>query len=97
MCVSFHRIIVEDDHLNTGGYPMAQQGAGATRTPNPQYDLASVLYHALKGAQTTDIYVKDAEQEGDSELAQFFRQVQQDEAMHAEKAKKLLAKRVQVQ
>ena len=54
MRVSFHRIIVEDEHLNTGGYPMAQQGAGVTRTPNPQYDLASVLYHALEGAQTYD-------------------------------------------
>ena len=76
---------------------MAQQGAGVMHTPNPQYDLASVLYHALKGAQTCDSYVKDAEQEGDNELAQFFRQVQQEEAMHADKAKKLLAKRVQVQ
>jgi hypothetical protein len=52
--MSLYLIIVEDEHLNTGGYPMAQQGAGVIRTPNPQYDLASVLYHALKGAQTCD-------------------------------------------
>jgi rubrerythrin len=76
---------------------MAQQVAGVTHTPNPQYDLASVLYHALKGAQTTDTYIKDAEQEGDNELAQFFRQVQQEETMHADKAKQLLARRVKVQ
>ena len=74
---------------------MAQQGV--THTPNPHYDLVSVLYHALKGAQTTDIYMKDAEQEGDSELAQFFRQVLQEENMHADKAKELLARRVKVQ
>lgn len=48
---------------------MTQQGTGATQTPNPQYDLASVLYHALKGAQTNDTYIKDAEQAGDQELA----------------------------
>ncbi len=95
--MSLYLIIVEDEHLNTGGYPMAQQGAGVTRTPNPQYDLASVLYHALKGAQTCDTYVKDAEQGGDNELAQFFRQVQQEQTMCADKAKKLLTKRVQVQ
>ena len=76
---------------------MTQQGAGATQTPNPQYDLASVLYHALKGAQTNDTYIKDAEQEGDQELAQFFRQVQQEETTHANKAKELLARRVKVQ
>jgi rubrerythrin len=56
-----------------------------------------VLYHALEGAQTTDIYVKDAEQEGDKELAQFFRQIQQDEVTRADKAKQLLAHRVKVQ
>lgn len=76
---------------------MTQQGAQTTHTPNPQYDLASVLYHALKGAQTCDTYVKDAEQGGDQELAQFFRQVQQEQATCADKAKEMLAKRVQVQ
>ena len=50
-----------------------------THTPNQQYDLISVLYHALEGVQTCDVYVKDAEQGGDSELAQFFRQVQQED------------------
>src|SRR2546421_6062163 len=97
MGVSFHRIVVKDEHINTGGYPMAQQAAGVTHTPNPQYDLVSVLYHALEGAQTTDIYVKDAEKEGDQELAQFFRQVQQEQTMCADRAKQLLARRVQVQ
>ncbi len=75
---------------------MAQQSAQITRTPNPQYDLASILYHALKGAQTYDTYVKDAEKEGDNELAQFFRQVQQEQVTCADKAKRLLAKRVEV-
>ena len=76
---------------------MTQQSAGVTHTSNPQYDLASVLYHALKGAQTSDTYIKDAEQEGDQELAHFFRQVQQEETTHADKAKELLARRVKVQ
>jgi len=94
MRVSFHCAIVEDEHLNTGGYFMTQ---GVTHTPNQQYDLISVLYHALEGAQTCDVYVKDAEQGGDSELAQFFRQIQQEQTTCADKAKQLLARRVQVQ
>ena len=76
---------------------MAQQGVPVTHTPNPQYDLASVLYHALKGAQICDTYVKDAEQGGDQELAQFFRQVQQEDVSRADKAKQMLARRVTVQ
>lgn len=68
-----------------------------THIPNQQYDLVSVLYHALQGAQTCDVYVKDAEQGGDSELAQFFRQVQQEDTTRADKAKELLARRVKVQ
>jgi rubrerythrin len=65
-----------------------------TTVANPHYDLVSVLYHALEGAQTTDTYVKDAEQEGDQELAQFFREVKQEDIKRADRAKELLATRV---
>jgi hypothetical protein len=43
-----------------------------TGTSNQYYNLVSILYHSLQGAQTYDSYIKDAEQSGDSELAQFF-------------------------
>ncbi len=65
-----------------------------TNTSNPQYDLVSILYHSLEGGQTCSSYVRDAEQEGDQELAQFFRQVQQEENNRAEKAKQLLGNRI---
>lgn len=65
-----------------------------TNTANPHYDLVSVLYHALEGAQTSDTYVQDAEQEGDRELAQFFREVKQEDTKRADKAKELLGMRV---
>ena len=35
----------------------------------------SVLYHALQGADTCATSLQDAEQAGDQELAQFFREV----------------------
>jgi rubrerythrin len=73
---------------------MTQQVAQVTHTPNPQYDLSSVLYHALKGAQICSTYAEDAEKEGDPELVQFFRQVQKEDVTRADKAKQMLAQRV---
>jgi hypothetical protein len=64
-------------------------GESATGISNATYDLVSVLYHALEGGATYDKYIQDAEQE----LAQFFRQVQQEDAQRAQQAKSLLDNR----
>ena len=63
----------------------------ATGTSDCTYNLVSVLDHSLKGAQVYDQYVKDAEQEGNQELASFFREVQEEDRKHSDRAKKLLA------
>ena len=68
-------------------------GRSATGISNATYDLVSVLYHVLEGGATYDKYIQDAEQEGDQELAQFFRQVQQEDAQRAQQAKSLLDNR----
>jgi rubrerythrin len=65
-----------------------------TNTSNQHYDLVSMLYHALEGAQTYATYVEDAGREGDQELAQFFLQLQQQEITRADQAKQLLAQRL---
>ena len=65
---------------------------GNTGTQDTHYNLVSVLYHALQGAETYDQYIKDAEQGGNQELAQFFREVQQQNKQRADKAKQLLAR-----
>ncbi len=71
---------------------MASQTTGARDTT---YNLVSILYHALQGAETYQQYVQDAQQGGgDQELAQFFRDVQQEEQRRAERAKQLLAQRL---
>lgn len=57
------------------------------------YNLASVLYHAAEGGTVYAKYIDDAEQEGDQELAEFFRQVQQQDAERAQQAKSLLDQR----
>ena len=66
-----------------------------TGTGDVTYDLVSVLYHALQGAELYEEYASDAEQGGDQELSQFFREVQQEERRRAERAQQFLAKRLQ--
>jgi hypothetical protein len=66
----------------------------STNTPDPHYDLVSVLYHALGSAQTCAQYATDANRVGDQELAQFFVQEQQNQVACAEKAKQLLGRRL---
>jgi hypothetical protein len=65
-----------------------------TGTSNPSYDLVSVMYHALQGAETYDRYIADAEQRGDAELAEFLREVQATSAGIAHRAKALLRSRL---
>jgi rubrerythrin len=38
-------------------------------------------------------YIQDAEREGDTELVDFFKEVQEQDALRAQKAKSLLGKR----
>ena len=63
---------------------------GDTGTRDITYDLVSVIYHALQGAETTALYIADAEQEGNQELAQFFREAKDEYQRRAERAKQLL-------
>jgi hypothetical protein len=67
-----------------------------TRTSDPAYDLVSVMYHALQGAETYERYITDARERGDSELADFFRDVQERNCEIADRAKALLASRLDV-
>jgi hypothetical protein len=66
----------------------------ATGTPDEQYDLVSVLYHALQGGETSQAYIDDARTAGDDELATFLEQVQAEDRDRAERAKRLLAARL---
>ena len=70
------------------------EGERATGTPNTIYDLSSVLFHALEGGASYDTYIEDAEREGDSELADFFRRAQGESRKGAEQGKDLLRQRL---
>jgi hypothetical protein len=68
---------------------------GGTGTPDPHYNLVSVLYHALEGGSTIDTYIQDAQGAGDDELAEFFGQVKQGYKRTSDQAKQLLVARVE--
>ena len=57
------------------------------------FDLASGFYHAAEGSQVYAKYIDDAAQEGDTELVEFFKEVQQQDAQRAQKAKSLIGRR----
>jgi hypothetical protein len=59
------------------------------------YNLISVLYHALQGAETIRQYQQDAEQSGDEQLAQFFDETRSGYTEFAQQAKRLLAERME--
>ncbi|HEY8212081.1 MAG TPA: hypothetical protein VIG99_31580 [Myxococcaceae bacterium] len=58
------------------------------------YDLVSVLYHALRSQETIDRYVHDADEASDTELAQFFREIRDEDLSRADRAKVLLRERL---
>lgn len=68
-----------------------------TRSPNDdrRYDMISVLYHLLQSSDTLDQYCTDAEKAKDSELAAFFRELQESNNQMAQKAQRLLKNRLQ--
>lgn len=67
---------------------------GDTGTRDITYNLLSTAYHQLQGAETAALYVADAEQEGNQELAQFFRETKQEYERRADRAKQLLARQL---
>ena len=68
----------------------ADLGEQSTGTRDEHYNLVSVLYHALHGAENCGIYALDAEAAGRDDLATFFREAQVAQAGLAERAKELL-------
>jgi len=65
-------------------------GERTTGTHDEHYNLVSVLYHALQGAENCDIYATDAEASGRVEYADFFREAQEAQRELANRAKGLL-------
>jgi hypothetical protein len=66
----------------------------STGIKDEHYDVVSMLYHTLQGADTCTTYLQDAEQAGDQDLVQFFREAQGTYRQLAERGKTLLRQRL---
>jgi hypothetical protein len=65
-----------------------------TGTSDPTYNLISVAYHLLQGAETIQRYIDDAKRGSDRDLLKFLRQVHRQHVKNADQAKQLLAQRM---
>jgi len=72
---------------------MEERSERATGTPNTIYDLASVLYHTLQAGASYEQYIRDAEEAGDQELIEFFRELRDEDSRRADYAQELIALR----
>ena len=74
---------------------MAVREAGEiTGTKDKDYDVIWFVEQCLSNVVRLDTYVKDAERDGDSDLADFFRRAQETSRKGAEQGKELLRSRI---
>jgi rubrerythrin len=63
---------------------------GETGFDDVTFDLISVQYHSLKAGHDYGQYVRDAENAGKQEIAEFFRQVMAEDSARAKRCHELL-------
>jgi len=61
---------------------------------NEKYNLISVVYHLLQGAETTGKYIKDAKKIDDEVLLKYFKDVQDQYVMLADRGRILLKEKI---
>jgi len=65
-----------------------------TGVKDTNYDLISMIYHTTEATLRYNDYIKDAQEAGDQDLAQFFTETQNAAKTTAQKAQEHLAKRL---
>lgn len=73
---------------------MAATATPQSGTKDKNYDLITVTHLCLEHVWRLDQYAQDAEREGDNELVELFRRMQ-DHRRGAEECKRLLGQRLQ--
>ena len=64
---------------------------GETGFDDVTFDLISVQYHSLKAGHDYGQYVRDAENAGQQEIADFFREVMEQDSQRAHRCHEFLA------
>ena len=71
-----------------------QETGQITGTKDKDYNIIWFVEQCLSNALRLETYINDAEREGDSELAEFFRRAQHESRKGAEQGKELLRSRI---
>lgn len=71
-----------------------EEGGAITGTRDKDYNLIWFVEASLSNALRMETYIRDAEDAGDQELADFFRRAQAESRKDGEQGKKLLAQRL---
>ncbi|SDQ70000.1 hypothetical protein SAMN05428996_2449 [Quadrisphaera sp. DSM 44207] len=83
----------DEDHEGAAMSSDAETG-DVTGTKDKDYNLIWFTEACLSNALRLETYVQDAERDGDTELAEFFRRAQGESRKGAEQGKQLLASRL---
>jgi hypothetical protein len=73
---------------------MTQETGQVTGTKDKDYNIIWFTEQSLSNALRLEEYIKDAEDDGDSELAEFFRRAQGASRKGGEQGKEMLKKRM---
>jgi hypothetical protein len=73
---------------------MAAEGGEITGTKDKDYNIIWFVEQCLSNVLRLETYAQDAERDGDSELAEFFRRAQGESRKGAEQGKQLLRARL---
>jgi hypothetical protein len=71
-----------------------QEAGELTGTKDKDYDVIWFVEQCLSNVLRLETYIEDAEREGDSELAEFFRRAQETSRKGANQGKELLGTRL---
>ena len=71
-----------------------QEAGEITGTMDKEYNVIWFVEQCLSNVLRLETYIEDAERDGDSELADFFRRAQETSRKGAEQGKQLLSKQL---
>ena len=71
-----------------------QETGQVTGTKDKDYNIIWFVEQCLSNVLRLETYIQDAERDGDSELAEFFRKAQGESRKGAEEGKELLRSRI---
>ncbi len=74
--------------------PVQQEAGEITGTKDKDYNIIWFVEQCLSNVLRLETYIEDAERDGDSELAEFFRRAQETSRRGADQGKTMLKSRI---